>query len=147
MADSVAIIWIVLIVGWFVCISSAGDIAAQRHCRGTGVLLGLIFGPLGVIAAGFLDARPQCPNCGERRNGTRQQPFPVCPHCQFQFLAPRPVLRDIPAPRPTIKQAEPPTPLPPEAFPPILDDPAWKDDLEAARKLLAETRCVGLERE
>jgi hypothetical protein len=72
--------WLPLSVAWLLCIGEAGDVGARRNCRIKGILLGLFFGPLGIIAAGFLDARPLCHNCGGRLNGR----FPVCPHCRIE---------------------------------------------------------------
>ena len=78
MLDANVLFGLVLLFGWVFSIGCAGNVGAQKRSRLSGMLLGLFFGPLGVIAAGFLDARPQCRNCGGRLNGTT---FPVCAHC------------------------------------------------------------------
>ena len=39
-----------------------------RNASGTGLVLGLIFGPLGLIAMLAVDRRPQCPTCRARIN-------------------------------------------------------------------------------
>ena len=114
MRDSDALFWLLVFVAWLVCIGYAGDVGARKHCRLSGIFLGLFFGPLGIVAAAFLDARPQCPNCGGRLNGTRLAPYPVCPHCRFELCEARV------APRSPSKPA----------------DANWEDDLETAKQRL-----------
>jgi hypothetical protein len=71
------------IVGTFyfliVCAVAAAAIAGRRDRAGTGFLLGLILGPIGVIIACVLKGnRAECPYCKElvRKDAS------VCPHCR-----------------------------------------------------------------
>ncbi len=52
-------------------------IAQQKNAGGQGFLLGLFFGPLGVLAAFAMDNRPCCPKCHGRLDGRPE----VCRHC------------------------------------------------------------------
>jgi hypothetical protein len=76
---------VVAIAGWIISVGFAGEIAAQKQSRGSGILLGILFGPLGMIAAGFLDGRPYCPQCGSRINSSPSRQFPICPSCRHEF--------------------------------------------------------------
>ena len=67
-----------LYVFWFLCPFFAALIAEQKRAGCKGFIMGLLLGPIGVIAAGFLDGRPPCKHCGGRLNGQ----YPVCPHCR-----------------------------------------------------------------
>lgn len=73
-------------VGWLavcVCCAILGAIVGQRRrSAGAGLLLGLIFGPLGIIVAFALDARPKCPACQERLNPAAS----LCPHCRTALV-------------------------------------------------------------
>ncbi|MBN1910457.1 MAG: hypothetical protein JW818_12005 [Pirellulales bacterium] len=69
--------FIVTFIVWFFCVAAAGEIGGQRESGGMGFMFGLLFGPLGVIMAGFLDGRQRCPRCGERVN----RGYSLCPHC------------------------------------------------------------------
>lgn len=72
--------FIVLIL--LVACGALGGIAAERNqAFGWGFFLGLVFGPLGVMVACFIDNRPLCPRCGGPSNSTSAKPFPVCSHC------------------------------------------------------------------
>jgi hypothetical protein len=74
-----------LFMGLLICALFAHRIAEQNQAGDRGFWLGLFLGPAGVIAAGFLDARPQCPQCGGRLNNTAIQKFSVCPHCRVDL--------------------------------------------------------------
>jgi hypothetical protein len=80
----------VLLVAAVWCGGSAilgGVIGSAKDSSGPGALLGLIFGPLGLIAAYSLDNRPQCPMCGGRLNGQPQ----LCMQCRSPLRGgPRP---------------------------------------------------------
>lgn len=52
-------------------------IGSQKSAAISGLLLGLLFGPLGVIVACFVDGRPQCPYCF----GKVEQKATTCQHC------------------------------------------------------------------
>ena len=67
-----------IVVFWVVCAILGAIIGGRKDASGAGFLLGLIFGPLGVIAAFAMDSRSSCPHCGGRLNGRPQ----VCQHCQ-----------------------------------------------------------------
>jgi hypothetical protein len=71
----------VIVAGWLACGLLGHIVGAQKEAGTTGTVLGLLFGPLGVIVAGFIDARPICPTCGTRLNG---QPT-LCPACKTSF--------------------------------------------------------------
>lgn len=60
-----------------ICGPIAAGIAARREAGLTGLMLGLFFGPLGIIAAGFLDERQACPHCGNAVNNN----FATCAAC------------------------------------------------------------------
>lgn len=64
----------------------AGDvIARQKQAEWVGFWLGLLLGPLGVVAACFIDRRPNCPHCGGRINATPAKRYPICPHCKTEL--------------------------------------------------------------
>ena len=67
-----------IIAFWVVCAILGAIIGSRKDASGAGFLMGLIFGPLGVIAAFAIDNRSSCPHCGGRLNGRPQ----VCQHCQ-----------------------------------------------------------------
>jgi hypothetical protein len=68
-----------LIVGsWIGSALLASLIGESRNAAGTCLLLGLHFGPLGVIACLAIDHRLQCPHCGGRLNGKPE----ICQHCR-----------------------------------------------------------------
>jgi hypothetical protein len=54
----------------------------QKEAGVVGLLLGLCFGPFGVIAAGLADERAQCPHC----KGRKFKNSPVCPHCRRELI-------------------------------------------------------------
>lgn len=68
-----------------VCALFAHQIADQKQAGNRGFWLGFFFGPAGVIAAGFMDGRPQCPHCGGRLNDTKAKKFSTCPSCRADF--------------------------------------------------------------
>ena len=64
-----------------ICGGLAAGVALPRKAAIYGLILGLLFGPLGLIAAFRLDERPQCPYCLSRING-RIKGATVCPYCR-----------------------------------------------------------------
>jgi hypothetical protein len=80
---------------WIASVLVGASIASQRQSALGGFLLGLLFGPLGVLAAGFLDARPKCSRCGGRQNGTPDNPYPICEHCGTENPQPIAVQREM----------------------------------------------------
>ena len=74
------VLWLISpFFGWYV--------GSMKQAQDGGLVLGLLLGPIGVVAAGLLDNRPLCPRCGGRVNGTIEAPFPVCQHCRFEYNA------------------------------------------------------------
>jgi uncharacterized membrane protein YeaQ/YmgE (transglycosylase-associated protein family) len=68
---------IACVIFWSICGVMAAHVATHKRANNAGFLYGFLLGPFGVIAAGLLDKRLQCPNCGGRLNGE----YPVCQHC------------------------------------------------------------------
>jgi hypothetical protein len=62
---------------WIASAICGAHAAADRNAGQGGFFLGLIFGPVGVIAALGLDNRPNCPNCRGRLDGRGR----MCQHC------------------------------------------------------------------
>ena len=56
-------------------------IASRRKASLGGFVLGLLFGPLGVVAAFALDGRDQCPKCGTRLDSNGE----ICPSCKTEL--------------------------------------------------------------
>ena len=91
----------------------AGTFAGHRRqaCEG-GFLLGILLGPVGVIAALGLEGRPQCPRCAGLLDGRGK----ICQHCHvpldwMTWGGPRLMEEKRPAPMPpTPPKAKPPTP-------------------------------------
>ena len=86
--------WIVFFWVYFACIALSACVASQKQALFRGVVYGLFLGPLGVIAAGLLDGRAHCPQCGERvygklrwdkDHGAVWDHYPVCPYCGHTF--------------------------------------------------------------
>jgi hypothetical protein len=61
-------------------------IGSWKQARLEGLFLGLIGGPLGVIAAFIPDNRPKCPQCSGRYHKTSRS----CPRCQAVFALRKP---------------------------------------------------------
>ena len=75
---------------FFFCGWAAAMIASEKNATMSGFFMGLLFGPFGLIAAGFLDGRPNCPACGTRlnvRNGwfAARGGYPYCPGCKVRL--------------------------------------------------------------
>lgn len=82
--DDVGIICVV-VVCWLSC-SFLGYLAGQAKCAAAeGAILGLVFGPLGIIVACFIDGRPKCPHCSGRYDAGAK----VCPHCRASLTVTR----------------------------------------------------------
>lgn len=72
------------VIGFFTWIASgiaAMIIATPKKGASAGMIMGLILGPLGVIAAFALDFRPLCAQCHEHVNDGAK----ICPHCHSKF--------------------------------------------------------------
>lgn len=52
---------------WVVIFGAFGAIVGARgNARGTGMLLGILFGPIGILVSFALDKRDRCPKCKSR---------------------------------------------------------------------------------
>jgi hypothetical protein len=71
-----------LVIYEIIAATFCGLLVGERRERGlAGAALGFFFGPLGVLAAFALDARPRCPQCCIRV----ERPATVCPGCGLRF--------------------------------------------------------------
>jgi len=69
-------------VFWFICAIIAALIGDRKGEGVAGFLLGLLLGPLGIIAAALSRGnRMNCPYCKELIN----KKATVCPHCQREI--------------------------------------------------------------
>jgi hypothetical protein len=68
-------------VSMIVCGVLGRAVGAARMAYYTGMLLGLFFGPLGVLVAFAVDKRTQCPNCFSRLGGLARE----CPYCHAKL--------------------------------------------------------------
>jgi hypothetical protein len=76
-----------ILIGLVICALFGCQVAEQKQAGNRGFWLGLFMGPAGVIAAGFMDGRPQCARCGGRLNNTKQKQFDVCQYCGADLSA------------------------------------------------------------
>jgi len=65
-----------------ICGGLGAGVASTRNAAFWGFVLGLFFGPLGLLAAFRLDDRPQCPWCCGRLAGRGA----LCPHCRSEIV-------------------------------------------------------------
>jgi uncharacterized protein YbaR (Trm112 family) len=70
-----------VIVDSIICAVLGAITGAAKNASGAGILLGLFFGPLGVIATLGIDLRYCCPTCNHKLNGTPK----VCPQCHTEL--------------------------------------------------------------
>ena len=118
------------------CGLAGAYVANGKQAALSGFLLGIIFGPFGLIAAGYLDNRLLCRRCGGRQNGTTENPYPVCEHCGCE----NPKQKVAPVSRSSWGPTDeaPWTPATDVTWQPLKADDAWQASLdEAARKLEA----------
>ena len=55
----------------------------EKRASGAGFMLGLLFGPIGILIAVLaVDNREPCNNCGGRFSGMPNN----CPHCNVEFV-------------------------------------------------------------
>lgn len=66
----------------FACFFLGGIIGTYRGLPGIGMILGLVFGPLGLLALLGMDARPMCPHCGTRLNQPSGRGPKCCAGCR-----------------------------------------------------------------
>ena len=72
-----------IIVGfWIVCGIVGAIIGSAKNAGPAGFALGLLLGPLGVIAAFILDNRRKCPQCKGRVDDGAQ----ICQHCHSAIV-------------------------------------------------------------
>jgi hypothetical protein len=69
------------LVCWFACAFAAGMVGSAKEATGPSVMLGLLFGPLGIVIALGLDFRRFCPRCHGRLNRHPK----MCPHCHMEL--------------------------------------------------------------
>ncbi|MFC1758614.1 hypothetical protein ACFL2H_07585 [Planctomycetota bacterium] len=74
-------LFVFILVAWLIFGAMAAHIASIKEAKTAGFWFGFLLGPFGVLAAGFLDKRAMCPNCGGRLNGQ----FAVCQHCGIKL--------------------------------------------------------------
>ena len=67
---------------WFASGIAGACAGMRRNAEVPGFALGILLGPVGVIAALGLDQRPQCPRCAARLDGRGK----ICQHCQSPLL-------------------------------------------------------------
>ena len=68
------------VILWCLCPFAGMFAASRREAIPQGFLLGLFFGPLGVIAALGVDGRYACKRCGTRINESAE----ICPMCHAE---------------------------------------------------------------
>lgn len=75
-------VFIILIIDAIICAILGAIVASNKNAIGGGFILGLLFGPLGVIVAFTLDNRPKCPKCLSRLERNAE----ICCHCQTKLV-------------------------------------------------------------
>lgn len=64
------------------CALVGGALASRREAFHQGMVLGLVFGPFGLIAALLVEGREGCPACHEAVSGGAF----LCPHCRTALI-------------------------------------------------------------
>ena len=99
----VATAFLAYLLAWTVPGGTLGAIVGYlKRAPGVGAMLGVLFGPLGVIAALVLDNRPHCTNC----SGPLEHAASTCPHCHAA-LSDRRTAVEPPPPREQRENREP----------------------------------------
>lgn len=85
--DTISLGFFVYFIFWaIICGTIGGLIGASRNNTGSGVLFGVLLGPIGWVLTLFIDKRSKCPAC--------QSPVPDkamrCGQCGFEFRASKP---------------------------------------------------------
>ena len=78
---NMAELWGIVIAGWFCSAIVGGIIGSGRNSAGAGFVLGLLFGPIGAIAAFALDGRVRCPQCANHIDTD----VLMCPTCRAEL--------------------------------------------------------------
>jgi hypothetical protein len=86
---------VVLLAAQVVCGGIGFRLGSQKQAGSSGLLLGLCFGPFGVIAAVLLNQRRLRSQGRGRQNGTLEKPIPICPHCGAEIPTIQPLARII----------------------------------------------------
>ena len=74
----------VFVLVWIVCALLGAIIGSRKGEAGSGFLIGLVFGPLGVLFALLSSGnRKPCPHCKE----PIQKKAEICPHCRTPLAA------------------------------------------------------------
>jgi hypothetical protein len=94
---------------WLACLIATSHVAERRNALGAGVLLGLLFGPLGYLLAWGIDCRKHCPQCFTQFDGK----VSVCPGCSAKIawvekVSPTGTRSSVP-----VIDGQPPPPPPP----------------------------------
>ena len=70
-------LWFWIWYGWISSAVAAGIVGHGRKAALPGAVLGIFFGPVGLLAAFALDGRSSCPHCAGKLDGRGQ----ICQHC------------------------------------------------------------------
>jgi hypothetical protein len=62
-----------LVLFWIFCAFIGWYVGKAKDAEGTGVLLGFLLGPIGVLMTVAIDNRVCCPQCGTRLNSRPAQ--------------------------------------------------------------------------
>ena|ERR1051325_5771616 len=106
--------WVAVLFFWLLCGIYGSEIGKQKQAGTEGFWIGILLGPVGVIAAGFFDRRPRCPECGGALNNTKTKLYRICQHCKCDLM------RDDASPKPAVDDA----------------DSLWTRELDDARQRL-----------
>jgi hypothetical protein len=122
---------LLILIGWFFSMFFAADLGRQRNAGMTGLILGCLFGPVGILAAGLLDGRPNCIRCGGRQNvKSSGRRYEICEHCGADNVAP------MPEQAPSRQEVKPETLLSNLATFAVENDPTWESSLDEAKRKL-----------
>lgn len=87
-----------VVIFWIASAIFGSVIRSQKDAPSVDVSLGIILGPLGLIAALAIDGRSMCPRCKRRLNGQTTE----CPHCHLMIAWIR-IVSGNPVPGPAAK--------------------------------------------
>ena len=75
---------VVFFLGWLFSICLSMEVAAEKSERFLGFIMGVFFGPLGILTAYYVDKRPCCKACFGKINAEAT----VCQHCRIDSPCP-----------------------------------------------------------